>query len=154
GRYLRSCQKTSKTPSEKDNSQATRTEEPSGTDPSPNQRSSSKSIRRRTNKPILLPRRAYIHNMRPHRLLHTRHHKTAHKRRTRLGSKHHPRRDLHVMSQLEIAREQNRLSGPNVRDRFEDHVCDRPTGEHEPRDHLVHDVERELLVRDGLDHGK
>ena len=71
-----------------------------------------------------------------------------------LDEEHDPRWDFHVVSEFEVTGETDGLGGADVGDGFEDHVGDGTTGEHVTRDHLVENVERDLLVRDGLDHGQ
>lgn len=60
--------------------------------------------------------------------------------------------NLHVVTELKIAREGNSLTGANESDCLEDHVGNGLPGEHVSSSHLVHDVQGDLLIGDGLDH--
>lgn len=69
-----------------------------------------------------------------------------------LGAEHDTGRDLHVVTELEICGETNSLVGTDVGDTLEDHVCNGLSGKNVTCDHLVDDLESDLLVRDGLEH--
>lgn len=90
--------------------------------------------------------------MREHPRLHTELHRARQHSRDHLTPEHRARRDLHVMSQLEVRRKRQRLRHCNVPPRFEHHHRDGTTGQHVPDDQLCDNVETNLLVCDGLDH--
>lgn len=60
-------------------------------------------------------------------------------------------RDLHVVTELEVRREEQSLSHGDVTPGFEHHHRNRATGEGITDDKLGYNVETDLLVSDGLD---
>ncbi len=60
--------------------------------------------------------------------------------------------DLHVVGQLEITRELQRLRHGNITPCLEQHHRNRTTRKRVSNDELRDDVEPNLLVRNGLDH--
>lgn len=61
-------------------------------------------------------------------------------------------RDLHVVTELEVGDERQRLGHGDVTPGLEHHHRDRLSGKGVTNDELSDDVEADLLVRDGLDH--
>lgn len=69
-----------------------------------------------------------------------------------LDTEHGTGRDLHVVAKLEIAGETDGLNASDESDSLEDHVCDGSTREDVSDDKLVHNLRRDLLIGDGLEH--
>jgi hypothetical protein len=88
------------------------------------------------------------HPIKHHNLRDRRHHRRGH-----LHTKQDPRRDFHVMAQLQIGTELDALGGRDVPVGDEDHVCDWPAGEEDAADELADQVDAAVLVCDGHDDG-
>lgn len=99
-----------------------------------------KHLRARTNKPVLLVRLAHILDIREHPRLHAELDRARHHRRDRLRAEHRPRRDLHVMAQLEVRRELERLRHSYVPPSLEEHHGNWTTRKRVPDDELRDDV--------------
>jgi hypothetical protein len=72
--------------------------------------------------------------------------------RNHLSPEHGTRRDLHVVTELHVTRESERLSHGDVTPSLEQHHGDGLAGKHEADDELGDDVEADLLVGNSLDH--
>ena len=77
-------------------------------------RSRPKHLRAGTNESILLTRRAHILDVRKHPRLHAELHRPRKDRRNNLAPEHRAGRDLHVMTELEVGGEGERLRHRNV----------------------------------------
>jgi len=86
------------------------------------------------------------------------HHGDLHKTRPAHGNdltpKRHPRRHLHVVRQLHVAREPLRLAQRGCGKHLEDHDGHRLPGEHEPPQKRREDVQGELDVGDAQNHAR
>ena len=69
-----------------------------------------------------------------------------------LAPEHGSRRDLHVVAELEVGRERQRLRHRDVAPRLEHHHCDRSSGKRITDDQLCDHVQADLLVGDRLDY--
>ena len=118
----------------------------------PNDARRPKHLRARANKPVRLVLLAYPFDVREHPRLHAELHRACDDRCDCLRAKHRPRRDLHIVSELEVRRELQRLRHGGVTPGLEQHHSDRTAREGVPDDELSDDVQPDLLVRDRLDH--
>lgn len=101
---------------------------------------------------MFLLRSADVRDVAEHPRLDEHDHEDRNDRRNDLGKEHHARRDLHVMAQLQVVEERQRLVHGDERVRLEDHNRGGTTLEHVPSDELPEELHRELLVRDRADH--
>lgn len=73
------------------------------------------------------------------------------KRGDDLNGEHDPRRDLHVMAELQIRGKLDALRRRDVTVGNENHVGDRSTGEDSAANELANQVNAAMLIRDGHD---
>ena len=125
---------------------------PGRADHAPHDRRRPKHLRTGTDKPVLLVWTAHVRYVGEHPRLHAKLDRPRDDRAHDLRPEHRPRRDLHVMPELEVGRERERLRHRDVPPRFEHHHRDRSSGEHVPDDEFRDDIQPDLLIRDGLDH--
>jgi len=71
-----------------------------------------------------------------------------------LDREHGARGNLHVVAKLEVTSKTNGLGGRDESDGLEEHVGDGSSREHVSSDEFMEDLGWDLLVRDGLQHGK
>ena len=122
------------------------------TDDSPDDRSGAKDLSRWADEPVRLVRVAHPLDVREHPCLYTELYGSSNDGSSHLRPEHRPRRDLHIMSKLEIARELQRLGHCDITPRLEHHHGNRLSGERVTNDKFRNDVETDLLIGDGLDH--
>lgn len=106
----------------------------------------------RTDKPVLLARLAHILDIREHPCLYAELNRARHHRRDRLRAEHRPRRDLHVVAQLEVRGELERLRHSDVPPSLEEHHGNWTARKRVPDNKFRDDVQPDLLVGDSLDH--
>lgn len=123
-----------------------------GSDDTPDDGCSAEDLRRGTDKPVWLVSVAHAVDIREHPRLHAELDGTSDNRRRHLRPEHGPRRDLHVVTELEVGCELQSLGHGDVAPGLEHHHGDGLAGEGVADDELCDDVEADLLVRDGLDH--
>ena len=107
---------------------------------------------RRADKAVCLGGRAEVLDVGEHPRLHAELHGSSDDRRDDLAEEHRARCDLHVVAELKVARELQRLHHGDIAPRLEQHHRDRAAGQGISDDQLRDDVEPNLLIRDGLDH--
>jgi hypothetical protein len=69
-----------------------------------------------------------------------------------LSYEHNARGNLHVVTKLEVGGETDRLVSSDEGRGLEDHIRNGSSGEHVTTNQLVHNLWRNLLVGDGLEH--
>lgn len=116
---------------------------------SPNDRSGSEGVRARAGKAVLLMRRAQIRDVSEHPLLYNHDHHDAFCSSEDLSEEHRPRWDLHVMAELEVSNEEQRLLHRNEAECLENHHGDWAAWKHIANDKLAKNLDSDRLVRKG-----
>lgn len=104
------------------------------------------------NKAVFLTWGAEVLNVGEHPGLHTELHSASNDSGDNLAEEHRTMCDLHVMAELEVARELKRLHHSNITPCLEHHHRNRAARKGVADDQFRDDVEPNLLVRNGLDH--
>lgn len=117
------------------------------TNGTPDERGSRKGRNLRARKVTLCKWRTNIINIREHPILNGGDNKSSKDRRKDLSHEHCTRWDLHIMADLQIARERDTLCHGNKRESLEKHNGNRAVREQITSDDLREDVDRNKLVR-------
>jgi hypothetical protein len=136
---------------EERNLQSSLGEEALRTDGTPENRGVGEGGGGRASEAVGLVRRAEVRDVPEHPGLDAKDDKARNNSGNSLHSEHCARRDLHVVSELEITGEHDSLVGDEVSVGLEDDDGDGLAWDHVSSDELDDDVERDLLVGDGLD---
>jgi hypothetical protein len=126
-------------------------EDPLRADDAPDDARRAEDGRARADEVVLLVAVAHVFDVGEHPSLHAELDGARDGGRDHLAPEHWAGRDFHVVSELEVAREGERLRHGDVAPGLEHHHCDRPAGKRVSDDQLCDNVKADLLVRDRLD---